>query len=246
MLKTPVLVQYIYIYPPMGINICISIGITSTQDQDRAEEKGQAEVHPTRVRKRVLSYHIHLVSTLNIPNWYWVLFKPLGVLSTMFSIHRCIFHSHRIWATRVKKNSEEEEPKNSKKWTNLDPSLNFDSSNHELSCKLVFFGSRSISSPSKMMPCKLNHNLICLHPGPLSKNLGTNLKFLTNKNAWFHWTLLHGPLSKVTLIMLTCCMKTFNKYLKILYIILWFYLGCSWIRVFFLLAKFHEKLNLNN
>jgi hypothetical protein len=38
-------------------------------------KKGEAEVHPTRERKRVLSYHIHLVSTLNIPNWYWVLCK---------------------------------------------------------------------------------------------------------------------------------------------------------------------------
>jgi hypothetical protein len=49
------------------------------------------------------------------------------------------------------------------------------------------------------MPCKLNHNLICLSPEPLSKGLGTILKLLTNRNAQFHWTLLLGPLSKVAL-----------------------------------------------
>jgi hypothetical protein len=47
------------------------------------------------------------------------------------------------------------------------------------------------------MPCKLNHNLICLSLGPLFKGLETNLKLLTNSNAQFHWTLLFGPLSKV-------------------------------------------------
>jgi hypothetical protein len=49
------------------------------------------------------------------------------------------------------------------------------------------------------MPCKLNQNLICLYPEPLSKGLETNLKLLMNKNARFHWTLLLGPLSKVAL-----------------------------------------------
>jgi hypothetical protein len=48
-----------------------------------------------------------------------------------------------------------------------------------------------------MMPCKLNHNLIHLGLGPSSKGLGTNLKFLTNKKARFHWTLFLGALSKV-------------------------------------------------
>jgi hypothetical protein len=50
-----------------------------------------------------------------------------------------------------------------------------------------------------MMSCKLNHNLICLGFGHLSKGLGTNLKFVTNKNVQFHWPLLLGPLSKVAL-----------------------------------------------
>jgi hypothetical protein len=49
------------------------------------------------------------------------------------------------------------------------------------------------------MPCRLNHNLICLGLGLLSKGLGTNLKLLANRNAQFHWTLLLGPLSKVAL-----------------------------------------------
>jgi hypothetical protein len=49
------------------------------------------------------------------------------------------------------------------------------------------------------MPCKPNHNLICLSPESLSKGLGTNLKLLTNRNAQFHWTLLLGALSTVAL-----------------------------------------------
>jgi hypothetical protein len=53
-----------------------------------------------------------------------------------------------------------------------------------------FFGSRPISFPSKLMSCRLNHDLICLGPRPLSKGLGTNLKLLTNSNARFH-----GPFS---------------------------------------------------
>ncbi len=53
-------------------------------------------------------------------------------------------------------------------------------------------------------------------------------------------------MSKVTLI-LTCCMKTFNKYLKILYIILWFYWQCSWTRVVFSTSEVSRKIeNLIN
>jgi hypothetical protein len=62
-----------------------------------------------------------------------------------------------------------------------------------------FYFSKPIGFPSKMMPCKLNHNLICLGLEFLSEGLGTNLKLLTNRNAQFHWTLLLGPLSKVAL-----------------------------------------------
>jgi hypothetical protein len=49
------------------------------------------------------------------------------------------------------------------------------------------------------MPYRLNQYLICLGLGSLSKGLGTNLKFLTNKIVQFHWTPLLGPLSKVAL-----------------------------------------------
>jgi hypothetical protein len=63
----------------------------------------------------------------------------------------------------------------------------------------LFFLSGPIGFLSKMMSCILNHNLICLSPGPLSKGLGTNLKLLTNRNAQFHWTLLFGPLTEVAL-----------------------------------------------
>jgi hypothetical protein len=55
-----------------------------------------------------------------------------------------------------------------------------------------------------MMPWKLKQNLNCLGLGPLFKGLGTNLKLLTNMNAQFHWTLLLGSLSKVTLSFMPC------------------------------------------
>jgi len=50
-----------------------------------------------------------------------------------------------------------------------------------------------VGSPSKTMPCKLNHNLICLGHVPSSKGLATN------RNVQFHWTLLLGAMSKVVL-----------------------------------------------
>jgi hypothetical protein len=54
---------------------------------------------------------------------------------------------------------------------------------------------------SKMIPFKLNHNLICFGYGSLFKGLGTIIKLLTNMIVWFHWTLLLGPLFKVALNM---------------------------------------------
>ncbi len=85
-----------------------------------------------------------------------------------------------------------------KKWTTLDPSLHFGFPNREFFLKFSFW-SEPIGFPSKMMPCKLNHNLIYVGLGPLSKGLGTNLKLLTNKNVQFHWTLILGLLFKVAL-----------------------------------------------
>jgi hypothetical protein len=49
-----------------------------------------------------------------------------------------------------------------KKWTTLDPSLQVGSPNHELSFKVFFLGLDQFGFPSKMMPYRLNHNLICL------------------------------------------------------------------------------------
>jgi hypothetical protein len=60
---------------------------------------------------------------------------------------------------------------------------------------MSFFLFGPIGFPSKMMPCKSQFDYFGL--GPSSKGLGTNLKFLTNRNAQFHWTLFLGPLSKV-------------------------------------------------
>jgi hypothetical protein len=62
--------------------------------------------------------------------------------------------------------------------------------------KLLFL-SGPIGFSSKMMPCKINHNLICFGPRLMSKCYGTKSTFLTNGNAWFHWTLLLGPLFKM-------------------------------------------------
>jgi hypothetical protein len=78
--------------------------------------------------------------------------------------------------------------------------LHFGFPNHELSFKLFFFFLVWTNwFPSKMIPCKLNLNLICLGHVLLSKGLGTKLKLLTNRNDQFHWTLLLVPLSKVGL-----------------------------------------------
>jgi hypothetical protein len=68
-----------------------------------------------------------------------------------------------------------------------------------------FFWSGLLDFPSKTMSCKLNHNLICLGPHPSSKVLGTNLKLLTNRNAWFHRTLLLAALCKVALTLVGSC-----------------------------------------
>jgi len=83
---------------------------------------------------------------------------------------------------------------------NLGLHLHIGSPNHELSLKFFWWWwCGPIGFPSKMMPFKLNHNLICLGPIPSSKGLATNLKLLTNRNVQFHQTLLLGAMSKVTL-----------------------------------------------
>jgi hypothetical protein len=84
-----------------------------------------------------------------------------------------------ISTTKVFKNNGK-----SKKWRIYQPwtltyTLVFQTMSFPLSS---FFCFGPIGFPSKMMPCKLNHNFICLGFGPLSKGLGTNLKLLTNRN----------------------------------------------------------------
>jgi hypothetical protein len=52
-------------------------------------------------------------------------------------------------------------------WKNeqpLDPSLHFGFPNHELPFKFCL---NQLGFPSKMMPCRLHHNLICFGPRPL-------------------------------------------------------------------------------
>jgi hypothetical protein len=70
-----------------------------------------------------------------------------------------------------------------------------------LSCFFFFFFflCKTIGFTTQMLSFKQIHNLNCLDHRPLSKDLGTNLKLLINKTAWFHCTLLLGPLSEVAL-----------------------------------------------
>jgi hypothetical protein len=106
--------------------------------------------------------------------------------------------------------------KKMKKWATFHLSLHFGSPNNVLSFKL-FFLVQTNWFPSKMMPCKLNQNLICLDPEPLCKGVETNLKLLTNRNAWFHWTLLLGVLSKVALSLHVLCQTWFSLFLSQFY-----------------------------
>jgi hypothetical protein len=135
------------------------------------------------------------------------------VLSTMSSVHS-IFSI----LIKFKQQGFLKIVKKSKKWTTLDLNLHFGFPNYEFSFK-VFFLSRTIGFPSKMMPCRLNYNLICLGLGSFSKSFGTNLKLLTNRNVRFHWTSFLGALSKVALNV-TCATqhvlaKLYNIYIYI-------------------------------
>ncbi len=103
--------------------------------------------------------------------------EKVNILSIMFSIHSMSFIFSKFEQQDYKNN-------NNKKVT-FNLSLHLGSLDHELSFKrfFFFFWSGPIGFPLKMMPCKLNHNLICLGSESLSKRLGTNLKLLTNRNA---------------------------------------------------------------
>jgi hypothetical protein len=137
------------------------------------------------------------------------------VLLTMFSIHEHVFYPHKIWATRLKiKKLKKATKKNEQPWI-LAYNLIFQTMSSLWSS---FFGSGLIGSPSKMMSCKLNHNLICLGPRPSSKVLGTNLKLLTNRNAWFHKTLLLAALSKVTLRLAGHCSPRSARHMSAIFV----------------------------
>jgi hypothetical protein len=49
------------------------------------------------------------------------------------------------------------------------------------------------------VPCRFSLHLPLIGLGPSSKGPGTNLKPLTNKIPWIHWSLDLGPSSKVSL-----------------------------------------------
>ncbi len=84
-----------------------------------------------------------------------------------FSILRgCIFHSHKISTrTFLKTMKINKKLKNEQPWTLAYTSI-LKTMSSPFSC---FLGSRPIAFPSKVMPCNLNHNLICLSLGLLSK-----------------------------------------------------------------------------
>jgi hypothetical protein len=86
----------------------------------------------------------------------------------------------------------------------LVPRLILGSLNGELSFLALFFGLTQLIFPPKQVPCRFSLNLSLFGLGPSSKSLGTNLKRLTNKIAWVHWSLDLGPLSKVALNILLC------------------------------------------
>jgi len=65
----------------------------------------------------------------------------------------------------------------------------------------LFFGPNQLIFPPKQVSCRFSLNLPLFDLGSSSKGLGTNLKLLTNKIAWIHWSLDLGPSSKVTLII---------------------------------------------
>jgi hypothetical protein len=56
-----------------------------------------------------------------------------------------------------------------------------------------------VHSSPKQVPCRFSLNLPLFGLGPSSKDFGTNLKLLTNKIAWIHWSSDLGPSSKVGL-----------------------------------------------
>jgi hypothetical protein len=51
--------------------------------------------------------------------------------------------------------------------------------------------------PPEQVPCRFSLNLPLFGLGALSTGLGTNLKLLTDKIAWIHWSLHLGPSSKI-------------------------------------------------
>ncbi len=76
------------------------------------------------------------------------------------------------------KKTMKKEKKKSKIWRNEQPwTLTYTLSLQTMGSTLsYFFGFGLIDFPSKMMPCKINHNLICLDLEPLSEGLGTKFK----------------------------------------------------------------------
>jgi hypothetical protein len=100
----------------------------------------------------------------------------VNVLSTMSSIHNMssIFTdlNNKGQKKQWKKNQRNEQP-----WI-----VAYTLVLQTMSSPLNVFWSKPIGFLSKMMSCKLNHNLIFLGHEPSSKSLGTNLKLLTNKN----------------------------------------------------------------
>jgi len=72
----------------------------------------------------------------------------------------------------------------------LVPSMILGSPKQELSPFLaLFFGLNQLIFPPKQVPCRFSLNLPLFGFRPSFKGLGINLKLLTNKIAWTHWSL---------------------------------------------------------
>jgi hypothetical protein len=133
---------------------------------------------------------IHKTSHVLIPIWWKN--GGDGVLSTMSNLYN-VFHCHIIWVIRWKKTMKKnKKQRNEQPWTLVQTLV-------LQTMKLFLKKIQTNCFPSKLVPFSMNHNLICLQPKPLSKGLGTNLKFFTNGNVQFHWALFLGPLSKMAL-----------------------------------------------
>jgi len=155
-------------------------------------------------------------NALPLTTTLWVFTKPAisilelvknwgaGLLSTISSIHSmffmvCLPFSQNLSNKGKRKHSEKEPPEKKKKQRNEQPwTLAYTLVLQKLSSHLTLaFSPDQLVCPPQW--CHSTKSQFDCGPEPSFKGLGTNVKLLTNTNAWYHWTLLLGTLSKVAL-----------------------------------------------